>query len=553
MSVLSKKGYTIPKSQLSKSKLKELKEELHVIPKQYEDFKDESKDPSFDVFIEDDDTITVPKYYGLEHFGKPLKDELYNGRKIDIKFIGDLRDYQKPIADLIQTSFDDKGGGLISLPCGRGKTILAINSIVRRGVKTLVIVHKEFLINQWKTQIERFTNAKVGIIRRDKVDVEDKDIVIGMLLSIATKDYKDSIFSQFGLVIYDEIHHLGAKVYSKSLPKTTCRYTLGLSATPKRQDGCEKVFYWHVGNMLYKEELRKNNKVQARMYNFTTNHDLFKVILNWRTKTPNKEKMITNLTKIEERTNLIVRLINERRKRGDTCKILVLSRRRDHLTDIKKLIDKSIELDKKQLKKLMSIHKNIGRTIKHNLNIKNMKKRNRKLKQQLNMIYDMIYAHEKYCSHNTAYYVGGMKEKDLKISETKDVIFGTFDVANEGLDIPSLNTIVLGTPKPNVIQSTGRILRLEHYDISPEIIDISDNLSIFNNFNKSREKYYTNSHYNIHKYNVNGDLKITKTAFIETTFNDKINNEINNKTNKFTNTFTTPVNILSMMESDDDD
>jgi superfamily II DNA or RNA helicase len=130
-------------------------------------------------------------------------------------------------------------------------TVCAINIACRLKLKTLVIVHQTFLQDQWIERIEQFTNANIGIIRQDKVIIEGKDIVIGMLQSISGRDYDEEIFEQFGLVIYDECHHIGAKVFSKSLQKAGCKYTLGLSATPIRKDGMTKIIHWHLGDTLY--------------------------------------------------------------------------------------------------------------------------------------------------------------------------------------------------------------------------------------------------------------------------------------------------------------
>ena len=89
-------------------------------------------------------------------------------------------------------------------------------------------------MDQWKERIEFFLpDARVGKIQGDVVKIEDKDIVIGMLQSISMKDYPDDVFNSFGFVIYDECHHLGAEVFSRSLIKVGCKYILGLSATPK--------------------------------------------------------------------------------------------------------------------------------------------------------------------------------------------------------------------------------------------------------------------------------------------------------------------------------
>ena len=78
-------------------------------------------------------------------------------------------------------------------------------------VKTLIIVHKTFLLNQWMERIKQFTNAKVGIIQQNKIEVEGKDFVVGMLQSIAKDKYDYDVFMDFGLLIFDEAHHLRNK------------------------------------------------------------------------------------------------------------------------------------------------------------------------------------------------------------------------------------------------------------------------------------------------------------------------------------------------------
>ena len=101
----------------------------------------------------------------------------------------------------------------------------------------------------------QFSNAKVGIIQQDKVDIEGKDIVLGMLHSISMKDYDPSIFSSFGTVVVDEVHHIAARVFSNALPKVSSKFMIGLSATPNRKDGLSKVFEWFIGDVFnYKKK-----------------------------------------------------------------------------------------------------------------------------------------------------------------------------------------------------------------------------------------------------------------------------------------------------------
>jgi superfamily II DNA or RNA helicase len=96
------------------------------------------------------------------------------------------------------------------------------------------------------------------------------------------------------------------------------------------------------------------------------------------------------------------------------------------------------------------------------------------------------------------FYVGGMKEEKLKESESKQLILGTYAMASEGLDIKTLTTLIMATPKSDVCQSVGRILRSKHS--SPLVVDLIDDHIILKNQFKKRSTYYKSKNYNIIKY-----------------------------------------------------
>ena len=113
----------------------------------------------FKLYFENDKKICIPKFYGLEKFGKADITDIYEGDIIDLKFNGDLRDYQVEVINKVLPIILDEKGGTISLPPGRGKTVIACNLISRINRKTLVIVHKEFLLHQWIKRINFFTRC----------------------------------------------------------------------------------------------------------------------------------------------------------------------------------------------------------------------------------------------------------------------------------------------------------------------------------------------------------------------------------------------------------
>ena len=173
-----------------------------------------------------------------------------------------LRDYQENIVSIymehvgkkLTSNSDANGNGaILEVPCGRGKTVLSLKIIANIQKKTLILVHKEFLMEQWIERIQQFLpDARIGIIQQNKVKADNKDIVIAMIQSISMKSYPPKIFDNFGFTIVDECHHISSQVFSRCLPKIGNKYLLGLSATPKRKDGLSKVFHWYLGPVSYK-------------------------------------------------------------------------------------------------------------------------------------------------------------------------------------------------------------------------------------------------------------------------------------------------------------
>jgi superfamily II DNA or RNA helicase len=456
--ILTRAGYNLDTTKLSVDELTLLKKELEVTPKTHPDYPGDNT--SFKLYKTNNNIISIPRYYAEPKFGAPIKTVGMEAKKIDIKFNGKLRPEQKPVIKSCLESIKKKGGGLISLPCGGGKTVLAIKLACELGLKTLIIVHKTFLQNQWCERLEQFTNAKIGIIRQKKTDVAGKDVVIGMLQSIAMIDYDSKIFDDFGLVIIDECHHAPSRVFSRALRKVGCQYTIGLSATPNRQDGLTKVIHWYLGDTIYKVERKGDKNVLVKGFNYESNDPLFIEKKSWRNRkmVPNMPKMITNLAKVNSRNKFITDIIGNLLEK-DGRKTLVLSARLDHLKILKSSVDEMIQT------------KVLAGTLEKN-------------------------------EYTTSYYVGGMKEYELTESAKADIIFATYHLAEEGLDIDQLNTLILATPKLDIVQSIGRIMRkpIKEGDILPMIIDIIDQLSIFAKWGQKRLTYYSNKKYAITEY-----------------------------------------------------
>jgi superfamily II DNA or RNA helicase len=199
---LGEKGYSIFKECLSVEEQHFIRTELTVKP-----FipKSPIQPNPFPIYLESPLKLYMPRYFGIDTYGPPDKILIYPGKNISLQFDGELRPYQNAIVDKYINHVGDCGGGLLDVDPGKGKTVMALNIVSRLGKCALVIVHKSFLLNQWIERIEQFLpSARVGKIQGQILDIENKDIVIGMLQSLSMKEYPKDTFRNFGLAIYDE-------------------------------------------------------------------------------------------------------------------------------------------------------------------------------------------------------------------------------------------------------------------------------------------------------------------------------------------------------------
>jgi superfamily II DNA or RNA helicase len=432
------KGYVIYKECLDIKEQRVIKDELNVrpyIPKA------PVQPPTYPVYRESAQKYYLPRYYGLTNYGEPDENRLPPGEDIHLTFAGQLRDYQLHIVDVYKKSAYSVGGGLLEIPCGRGKTVIALKIIADLKKKTLVVVHKGFLVTQWIERIAEFLpGAKVGRIQAQTIDIEGKDIVIGMLQSLSMKEYPDTLFTSFGLTIVDECHHISSEVFCRSLQKIITRHTLGLSATMQRKDGLTKVFKMFLGEIVYSEERESTDQVLVKAIQYVTDDAAFNEMCYDYRGSPAYSTMISKLCAFNGRSEFILQMIQKELAIAPDQQVMILA---------------------------------------HNKNL-------------LAYLHDAI-AHRQMAS--VGYYVGGMKDADLKKSETCKIIVATYAMASEALDIKTLTTLILATPKTDIVQAVGRILRVKH--ARPMVVDIIDSHEVFLSQWQKRRKYYASNNYKI--------------------------------------------------------
>ena len=455
---LGQKGYTIYKDKISIKEQQWIRDELMVSPFIPKSILGYGAVQKFPIYRESKKKLYVPRYFGEATYGVPDEVRLEEPKRANMTFNGNLRDYQVDIVNTYMNSIKD-GGGLLEIPCGRGKTVMALKIASELGLKTLVIVHKTFLADQWIERIKQFIpNARIGRIQGQTIDIDDKDIVIGMLQSLSMKDYPYTFFSDFGVTIVDEVHHIAAEVFVRSLFQIVTKYVLGLSATMQRKDGLTKVFKMFLGEIIYKEKAKENSNVNVRIYDYITEDEEFnETKVDFRGNTA-YSSMMTKLCNFNPRREFVVKIVKDLMEENPDQQIMILGHYKNLLT----YLYKSIE------------HKNIA---------------------------------------TVGYYVGGMKKEALKESEGKQIIIATYSMASEALDIKTLTTLVMATPKTDVTQSIGRILRTKHSQ--PVVVDVCDQHDVFKRQCNKRIKYYNKQGYKIQRcsnksYNEFVDVSVKK-------------------------------------------
>jgi len=439
---LGQKGYTIHKNEITVEQQKQIRNDLTIKPFVMGSPMNTNQN-SFPAYRESQNKMYVPHYYGVEIYGLPKEYKISEGKDINLEFAGNLRDNQVPVVETYINHVNKVGfgGGLLELPCAFGKTCLALNIIYRLKKKSFIIVHKEFLMNQWIERIQQFLpKARIGKIQGPIIDIDDKDIVIGMLQSLSMKEYPASIFESFGLTIIDEVHHISSEVFSNSLFKLVTKYMLGLSATMNRKDGTTHVFKMFLGDVIFKGKRDEERNVIVQAIEYQVNDDEFnEVKLDYRGN-PAYSTMISKLCEYNRRSEFILKVLSDMLIDNPNQQVMILA---------------------------------------HNKNI-------------LKYLHDAIF-HRNIAT--VGYYVGGMKESALKETEGKKIVIATYAMASEALDIKTLTTLIMATPKTDIEQSVGRILREKHSN--PIVVDIIDSHDLFKNQWKKRKTFYKRENYKI--------------------------------------------------------
>lgn len=430
--------YSVPLDQLTEQQVSDERERLTLQAR----CSFGAPPPPYTAWFVDNGQLHVPRFYGLERFGPAESDDRVLGEPIAARFGGELRDVQTRAIEAVtgrHLCAAGGGGALVCIPCGIGKTVLSVKLVTDLGRKTCVIVHKGVIRDQWKQTFERFCpGIRVGILQGKTWEVDDCDVVIAMVLTLARHEAPPERFDAFGCVVVDECHHLAAPVMNLAIRKFRARWVLGLTATKERPDGLTPLLHWTLGPEGFRAEREGGEKVRVSVALFP--HGAREI------KNREGKPMVATMTNALAVNPARNAFIGERiaRMRAKGRVVMVLS---DRL--------KQLALLRERIVALGVPPEDIG------------------------------------------LFCGSTREAERAAQLAKPVVFCSYAMANEGVDKREADTIVMATPKGRVVQCIGRVQRPCDTKQPPLVLDVVDDASVFQHLRRKRQKLYAHEKYEV--------------------------------------------------------
>jgi len=199
-----------------------------------------------------------------------IEDKTFTGNEIRVGFKGELRPEQIPAAEALLAH----DNGVLSATTAFGKTVIASYLISQRKVNTLVLVHTQALLNQWKKALSEFLEINETLPEFPKKRGRKKErsligqlggaknnlsgfVDIAIMQSLISKDEVRGLVKDYGLVIVDECHHVSAVSFEQVLKEVNAKYVYGLTATPARQDGHQPIIHMQCGPIRYQVDAKQ--------------------------------------------------------------------------------------------------------------------------------------------------------------------------------------------------------------------------------------------------------------------------------------------------------
>lgn len=341
-------------------------------------------------------------------------------------------------------------GGIVEASTGKGKTYMAMELIRHVGRKALVVVPKGDLIRgtdqrpQWWEHLRDVLGVpeeRIGVWRGDRVDIVGKDVVVGVLKSMSMVNrYPAEFYAQFGLLIVDECHSAAADLFSHVMFNFPARWRVGLSATPDRKDGRGELLDAHFG--LERAVLR-GVPMSPKVLRYMVRMPALRKVPHSGTRNGHVLKLLARSFK---RNRLIAHLAGECHRRGRN--VVVFSHSVQHLEAIAQLLGS-----------------------------------------------------EKVKGVDVGFYVGSREDDKgkmrkvaaakLEVDAHRPIVMASYGAAKEGTNCPWWDACILASPRADVRQPVGRVLRPREGKKQPAVFDLVDvDSHLFGRWAHARHEYY---------------------------------------------------------------
>ena len=441
MEILKRSGLLIPKQYSNTQSYVKIKEELERRTQVY----NKSAYTINIFYLESDNFLLIPRNFPIEKY-------IINPLIHDHRCLGDpikLDHSIKPRGDVQEKAINylmNNENGILQLLPGVGKTIISIFMIAERKLKTLILVHRDSLVTQWKEKFLEFTNLNDNDISRLSSNTFendlDKSIIISTtqtFLSLLKRKRKEFLIklndANIGIFIADEVHtSVGAPTFSECSVHIPAKYTYGLSATPYRFDGNEDIIKYHLGEIFSDDDV--TGTMDAKVTVFLLDYEI----------------------DIPKRTRYIYWGGDFQRSR-----YLNMMRKSKPFTEA--------------LKHLLVHLKDQRETIC--------------MLERINLINEL---YNWLPSNSKSKFCGNENADTLKYKIT----FATPGKCRDGVDAPWKDCVIMTSPISNIEQLTGRVIRYKSDKNKPSVIDMVDYgcKRIAKTFYKRRE-FYLNKNWEI--------------------------------------------------------
>ncbi len=338
----------------------------------------------------------------------------------DLSFIGTLTAIQNAAVDAMLEHEE----GVLVAPPGAGKTVMACAAIVRRRTPTLILVHRKQLLDQWSDRLQNFLGlSKNEIHVLGKARYPDAPVALGMFPTLARSEFPEALLAKYGHVIIDECHHVPAASFEAAMKCCTARYILGLTATPNRKDGLQKILFLQCGPIRHRIDLDHSEEQSRTVFvrefslRLPAEKDRLPIHQIWE-----------HLIQSGERNRAIASDVSSALKEQRFCALL--SDRKEHLNALESLLREKWPEE--------SVYRIDGST-------------NQKLRTAI---------------------LGNLRARAAE--ERPFVLLATASLLGEGFDMPELDTLFLTMPisfKGRLIQYAGRLHRFSEKKKSVRIYD----------------------------------------------------------------------------------